>query len=211
MYSVVLAAVLTTGAGTPAWGFGCHGCHGGCYGCHGCYGGCYGCYGCYGGCYGCYGCSGCYGCYGGCYGCYGGCYGCYGCYGGCNGCYGCYGCAGCYGCYGAVVVVPKVTPPPKEKKKKEKTDLDSETSTIVVHLPAEAKLFVDNVACPLTSDERSFRTPKLQPGRQYYYMLKAEVTRDGEPVVETKKIYVAAGKKVTVDFGDMATVSTTKR
>src|SRR5262245_2417760 len=66
MYSVVLAAVLTTGANTPEWGHGCFGCHG-CHGCFGCYGGnAFSCYGC-GGCFGCYGC---YGCYGGCYGCY---------------------------------------------------------------------------------------------------------------------------------------------
>lgn len=121
MYSVVLAAMLTTGAATPAWGWG--GCYGGCYGnafsCHGCYGNALSCYGCYGcnGCRGgaCYGWGGCYGCYGymagayysncyGCYGCYGSCSGCNGCYGscyGCSGCYGsCYGCNGCYGCYG---------------------------------------------------------------------------------------------------------------
>ena len=121
MYSVVMAALLTTGSMTPAWGNGCHGCHG-CHGCFGCFGGCYGsynafsCSGCYGCCGGCW--SNCYGCHGGCwsncYGCHGGCWGnCYGCHGGCwSNCYGCcggcwgngYGCGGgwgnCYGCYG---------------------------------------------------------------------------------------------------------------
>src|SRR5262249_18406604 len=47
MYSVVLAAMLTTGEATPAWGWGCRGCYG-CWGCGGCYGGCWGCRGCYG-------------------------------------------------------------------------------------------------------------------------------------------------------------------
>lgn len=89
MYTIVLAALLTTGNEVPDFGRrgGCHGCYGGCYG--GCWGGCYG--GCWGGCYG--GCWG--GCYGGCYG--GGCYG--GCYGGCGGCYGCGG-----GCYGGTMI-----------------------------------------------------------------------------------------------------------
>src|SRR5262245_22932795 len=60
MYSLVLAAMLTTGEVTPN---SCRGCWG-CYGCCGCYScrGCYGCYGCYGGCHGCYSCSGCWGC-----------------------------------------------------------------------------------------------------------------------------------------------------
>ena len=48
MYSVMLAAMLTTGAETPNWGWR------GCYGCHGCYGGTgyAGCCGCCGGCAG---------------------------------------------------------------------------------------------------------------------------------------------------------------
>src|SRR5262249_27284084 len=74
MYSLVLATMLTTGAATPDWRFGCHGCCGGC--CGGCWGCCGGCWGCCGGCGGCYGCCG--GCWGGCYGWSSGCYGCWG-------------------------------------------------------------------------------------------------------------------------------------
>jgi uncharacterized protein (TIGR03000 family) len=92
MYTIVLAAFLTTGNEIPDFGRrgGCHGCRGGWSGCYGCWGGCYGgwggCFGCGGGCFGCYGgCFGCYGCGGGCFGCSGGCFGCYGCGGGCGG------------------------------------------------------------------------------------------------------------------------------
>lgn len=109
MYTIVLAAILTTGNEVPDFGRrgGCRGCYGGCYG-SGCYGGCYG-GGCWGGGYGgCYG-GGWGGGYGGCWGCYGcggGCGGWYGCGGGCGGWYGCGGCGGvivtggCYGCGG---------------------------------------------------------------------------------------------------------------
>ncbi|HTU16471.1 MAG TPA: TIGR03000 domain-containing protein [Gemmataceae bacterium] len=79
MYTIVLAAILTTGNEVPDFGRrgGCRGCYGGCYGWGGCYGGCYGGWG---------------GCYGGRWGgCYGGCWGCYGCGGGCYGCGGCGG------------------------------------------------------------------------------------------------------------------------
>lgn len=72
MYSIVLAAFLTTGNEVPEFGRRHHGCHGGgvyySAGCFGCWGGGYS-YGCWGGCYG-GGCSG-GGCYGGCGG--GGC------------------------------------------------------------------------------------------------------------------------------------------
>jgi uncharacterized protein (TIGR03000 family) len=104
----------------------------------------------------------------------------------------------------------KVKPPKKKKKKKENISLESR-STVVVRLPADARLYVDNVACPLTSAKRSFHTPRLEPGRQYYYTLKAEMTRDGQPVVDSRRVYVSAGKTVNVDFGNMMTVSTAKR
>jgi uncharacterized protein (TIGR03000 family) len=100
MYSVVLAAMLTTGpAQAPEW-FGCHGCHGCCGGfCHGCCGG-YNAFSCCGGfCHGC--CGGYSSCCGGCYGsCYGGSGG-YPSYWSCSGtCFGCCNGSGWYSCCG---------------------------------------------------------------------------------------------------------------
>jgi uncharacterized protein (TIGR03000 family) len=125
MYSVMLAAMLTTTSATPEWG--CHGCYG-CSGytyCHGCCGGCYcggynafsycgGC-SCYcGGCWGCSGCScSCAGFFGsgsylggpyfdslGCYGCHGGSYfSSFSCHGFYPSCYGCSCSCSCSGYY----------------------------------------------------------------------------------------------------------------
>jgi uncharacterized protein (TIGR03000 family) len=207
MYSVVLAAVLTAGTSTPD--FGCHGCYGchGCHGCSGCYGGCsgafYGCSGCYGGCHGCYG-SSCYGCYGSsCYGCYGS--SCHGCHG--TIVYGCYG--SCHGCCGGTVIIEKhvIVIPEKKHKKKHHRKHASAPATVVVHLPENAKLYVDNVYCPLTSAVRSFDTPELPTGRKYYYTLKAELIHDGKPVTQTHKVLIAAGSKVKVDFNGASPVS----
>jgi uncharacterized protein (TIGR03000 family) len=170
MYSVVLMAALATTADAPA----CHG--GGC----GCHGGCYGCYGCYGGCYGCYG--GCYGCYGGCYGCYGGCWG---------GCYGCYG--------GGVIVAPpagggEVIPAkPKEMKGKEGETAAPRTAKLVVELPDDAKLFIDDQLMKTPSGKRTFNTPTLDRGQAYYYMVRAEVVRDGKTYSETKRVIIRVG------------------
>jgi len=199
--------------------YGCHGCHG-CHGCSGCSGNAFSCSGCCGGCYGCSGCSGCYGgwgCYGTCFGCsgcngyYSSCYGCCGgCYGssysscyGCGGGYGCYGSYGCYGC-GGVAVVPVHAEPtkPSMMRMKEATGLPSQ-GTVVVQLPADAKLYVDGQLAPLTSASRSFVTPDLQTGRDYYYTLKAEATRDGRTVAQSKKVVVRAGAVANVEFGDL--------
>jgi uncharacterized protein (TIGR03000 family) len=117
-------------------------------------------------------------------------------------------------------------PPPKkddgkknDKKGKgdKKNNDDDEVSvrpdraTVVVKLPADAKLYVDDVLCPMTSNKRSFRTPRLEQGRRYYYTLKVEATREGKPVKESRRVYLEAGKKVNVDFGEMSTVSTAKK
>jgi uncharacterized protein (TIGR03000 family) len=93
---------------------------------------------------------------------------------------------------------------PADQDKKEQTMVQKAPATVVVHLPADAKLYVDNVACPLTSATRSFNTPGLEPGRKYFYTLKAEVVRDGKPAAESRRVLLSAGKRVDVDFGDLA-------
>jgi uncharacterized protein (TIGR03000 family) len=200
----------------------CHGCHGGWSSCHGCSGG----YSCCGGGHGCHGgffhrhscCGGCNGCYGGgCYGgysCGGGCYGGYSCGGGC---YGGYSCGG--GCHGAVIMeggaaagaTDKGTKTDKkdgkkEEKKKSEGDDDqtsiSAPATIVVTLPADAKLTIGDTLTQSTSAVRTFSSPALDRGQDYYYTLKAEVVRDGRTVTTSKQVTVRAGSesRVTIDF-----------
>jgi uncharacterized protein (TIGR03000 family) len=77
---------------------------------------------------------------------------------------------------------------------------DAAPARITVHLPADAKLMVDGVECPLASDTRAFDTPKLAPGQQYYYTVKAELVRDGKTRTETKRIIFEAGRKIDVEF-----------
>jgi uncharacterized protein (TIGR03000 family) len=82
---------------------------------------------------------------------------------------------------------------------------------ITVNLPADARLFVDDVACNLTSGTRSFETPKLNPGQDYSYILKAEVDRNGQKRSDSRRVVFQAGKEVTVDFRSLETVSTASR
>jgi uncharacterized protein (TIGR03000 family) len=103
-----------------------------------------------------------------------------------------------------------------EGTKPTKPETDEEVSTpaparVVVKLPAEAKLFVDGVACPLTSAQRSFDTPPLEPGKTYYYSLKAETNREGRSVAETKRVTVRAGQETIVEFESKPVVATASR
>jgi uncharacterized protein (TIGR03000 family) len=87
----------------------------------------------------------------------------------------------------------------------------AEAAKVTVRVPEDAKLYVDNVQCPLTSTSRTFETPKLQPGRRYFYTVRAEVERDGQPVSESRRIYVEAGQTTNVDFKDLGGVQSARR
>jgi len=76
---------------------------------------------------------------------------------------------------------------------------ETATASVTVVLPENAKLTVNDVAITATG-KQTFTTPKLEKGKSYFYTVKAEIVRDGKPVTETRKIDVAAGKDVTIDF-----------
>ncbi len=75
-----------------------------------------------------------------------------------------------------------------------------ERATITVKLPPGAALFVDDRKSPSAEPVRTFSTPALPPGREYAYVLKAEVTRNGQPETLTQKVPFRAGERVVVDF-----------
>jgi uncharacterized protein (TIGR03000 family) len=78
---------------------------------------------------------------------------------------------------------------------------------LIVELPADAKLYIDDHLMTTTSGRRTFNTPVLAAGQTYYYEIRAEVVRDGKPVVEERKIVVKAGREIRADFVDMVEVA----
>jgi uncharacterized protein (TIGR03000 family) len=212
MYTLVLAALLTTGNQAPDWG--CRG------GCHGCWGGCRGCWG------------GCYGCWGGCYGCWGGCYGCGG------GCFGCYGCGGCGGMVVAPATVAPVAAPVGrtaaapavqpvqdlratiEELRKEQTQLrktleqlrrsreesalpDPQRGTIVLVMPEDALVVINDERIDADS---VFRTPPLEPGKELVVNVEAAVVSDGKSINRAKRLTIHRGEIVRLAFKDMESV-----
>jgi uncharacterized protein (TIGR03000 family) len=140
------------------------------------------------GCYGCYSYCGCYGGYGGCYGGYGGCYGTT------SGC-----CAPATG---------QKAPAPQKKPQKQPQDGNNNSQVlnqslrgmVVVSLPTDAKLTINDVATKATSATRRFVSPELAAGQTYVYHFKAEVVRDGKPVIVRKRVKVRAGAETRVRF-----------
>jgi len=207
---------MTTAPETPNchWAS-CHGCYSSCSGCYGghysscygggvnlhhggCWGGYYSCHGCFGGTYMPYSCSG------------------YGIYGGTSYTWPTYYPGGCGGCYGYGYPVPVYPPPPKviieEKDKKgpppdpKKTMLpvSPDAARLVIHLPADAKLYANGQLTGLSSSERIFMTPTLEKGRDFQYSLKVEYARNGKTVTDTRNVRVRAGEESFVEFGAQA-------
>jgi uncharacterized protein (TIGR03000 family) len=78
--------------------------------------------------------------------------------------------------------------------------LPNERATITVRLPAGATLYVDERKSSSTEAVRSFSTPPLPAGKEFAYLMKAEVLRDGRPEALIQKVPFRAGERITVDF-----------
>jgi uncharacterized protein (TIGR03000 family) len=76
-------------------------------------------------------------------------------------------------------------------------------ATVVVRVPADAKLFVDARQLALTGAERKFVSPELPAGQEFAYRFRAEYERDGETVSVTRRVAVRAGAAVAVEFTDL--------
>jgi uncharacterized protein (TIGR03000 family) len=74
---------------------------------------------------------------------------------------------------------------------------------LIVELPKDGKLFIDDMPMKTTSNVRSFNTPSLEPGQAYYYMVRVETVRDGKPVSDSRRVIVRAGQTARADFKDL--------
>ena len=105
-----------------------------------------------------------------------------------------------------VPVMPAVKPEgvkPPEKIGDNSTRAAPDRAKLVVELPVDAKLFIDDQLMKTPSEKRVFNTPTLDPKQSYYYVLRVEVMRDGKPITETKRVVVKAGEVIRSDFNSM--------
>ncbi len=118
-----------------------------------------------------------------------------------------YGCTTGYnGCTSTVVPttpipIKKDMPKGGEKidaPKKEQASINA--ATIIVSLPADARLIVDGASTTSTSERRTLVTPELEAGATYVYTMQAEVTREGRVMTQTQQVTVRGGETSNVQF-----------
>jgi uncharacterized protein (TIGR03000 family) len=90
--------------------------------------------------------------------------------------------------------------PRPEKVPAPKTTLVPAPASIIVSLPAGARLTVDGEATKSDAGVRVFESPTLQPGKDYFYTLKADITRDNQSVSVSQKVSIRAGDETRVSF-----------
>ncbi|HZZ80553.1 MAG TPA: TIGR03000 domain-containing protein [Gemmataceae bacterium] len=73
-------------------------------------------------------------------------------------------------------------------------------ATIVVSLPADARLIVDGAATTSTSAVRTLVTPVLVNGSDYVYTMQAEITREGRVQTQSQQVTVRSGETSNVQF-----------
>jgi uncharacterized protein (TIGR03000 family) len=80
-------------------------------------------------------------------------------------------------------------------------------ATVIVQVPADARLYVDGERVDRSATTHRFLTPPLEMGRGYFYTLKAEATRNGQTVSQAQRVIVRASQVSRVDFGDLSSAS----
>src|SRR5690242_7494418 len=75
-------------------------------------------------------------------------------------------------------------------------------ASIVVRVPGDAKLWLDDFASSQTGPQRVFTTPPLERQATYYYTVRIELVREGRKLAATREVKVRAGEVTMVDFGE---------
>jgi uncharacterized protein (TIGR03000 family) len=71
---------------------------------------------------------------------------------------------------------------------------------LVVQVPDEAEVWIEQVKTQQTGATRRFVSPPLAAGTEYSYTIRARWTADGRAVERSKTVAVQAGAQVSVNF-----------
>jgi len=94
----------------------------------------------------------------------------------------------------ASIVTPATTAPVQTPSQ------PAQPASITLKLSPGSTLYVDNQKNLSTDLLRKFTTPPLPPGRDFAYVFKVEVVRNGVPESVTQKVTFKAGEQLIVDM-----------
>ena len=91
-----------------------------------------------------------------------------------------------------------------QQEQKTAAKIPANRALLMIDLPADAKLFLNDKLTKGESARRYFLTPELKAGTTYSYTLRMEMMRNGAMTSATQMIYFRAGKAVHASFAESA-------
>ena len=130
-----------------------------------------------------------------------------------------YSCGGCYGSAAVSMPMYAPSAPAKSQEPPQAKPLpapkqgaiDSNKATVVFKAPLDVKISIEGNVINRTSTEEAFATPVLENGKTYSYNVQATKEEDGKNVSFSKKVSIKPGTSVVVEFAEFNTTQTVAR
>jgi uncharacterized protein (TIGR03000 family) len=99
------------------------------------------------------------------------------------------------------VVDPEaVAPPAAAPAAVDSTAIPADGAMLIVEVPANAQIFVNGAATKATGDVRRYISRGLVAGKEYEFVVRMAVDRDGKTTEETRVVSLTAGEGSRVSF-----------
>jgi uncharacterized protein (TIGR03000 family) len=72
--------------------------------------------------------------------------------------------------------------------------------TIQMHVPQDARVWIEGESTSQTGTERTFVSPSLAPSSQYVYHIRAQWDENGKVVKRQREVKVYAGDRINLDL-----------
>jgi uncharacterized protein (TIGR03000 family) len=99
-------------------------------------------------------------------------------------------------------------PAPEKVPAPGKVGGDLSRAKVIIDVPANARLYIDDQPMPDKAGKRTFVTPPLQRGQTYFYDVKLEVVQNGQPQVQTTRVILHQGDVVAAAFNGASNATT---
>jgi uncharacterized protein (TIGR03000 family) len=83
-----------------------------------------------------------------------------------------------------------------------KSASDLPRAKVVIDVPAQARLYIDDQLMPNKAGKRTFVTPPLRAGQQYFYDVRIELTENGQTQVQSTRVVLRPGDVVAATFNN---------
>ena len=82
----------------------------------------------------------------------------------------------------------------------QETPAPANAVTIQMHVPSDARVWIEDAATSQTGVDRTFVSPSLAPGSEYTYHIRVRWDEGSKPVERTRAVAVHAGDRITLNI-----------